>query len=243
MRDLLDTTVSALVDEMQEQPTLSNAGTAKAGDRQPPPAEVAMYCFKRCGATGYQVAFGGKTQLVPRKAGQLIGLDYIRVLLQRESEHHKNPHRVPDKMSPAKVARVAAGAPPDQTESEEPEALLDNMTWKQAQKRLDELNRIIKYPGVDTANKVEAQDELDRLERQLASDTRPGANGKPQSKTFATKRSRTHGAIRNAINRSIGTIQEIAPKLADHLRDHIDHTSGGHRYTPASPSRIDWDLG
>jgi len=146
-------------------------------------------------------------------------------------------------MSPAGVARTAAGAHQDETESERAEALMDDRARKEAQKRRKELDGIIKDSGTDPVGKVEAQDELGRLEQQLASDTRPGANGKPKSKTFATERSRTHGAIRNAITRAIDAIREVDGALADHLHDRIDHTNSNHRYTPASPSRIDWDLG
>jgi hypothetical protein len=98
------------------------------------------------------------------------------------------------------------------------------------------------FHGRETKLGPEHPDTIESLQ-QLASDTRPGADGRPRPKTFSSQKTRTHGAVRMAISRAIGAIGAVDSSLADHFTDHIDHRNGGHRYTPASPSRIDWDLG
>ena len=240
MRDELDSAVRFLcVHAASESP---KAGSSEAPAGSTAPAEDPKYCFKRCGETGYEVAFASKERrTIPRVAGKLPGLDYIHVLLRREAEHHRSPNRVPDKMASAEVMQVVAGDSQDHAESGKPDAQIDSQAWRQTRERREELNRIVEDEAADPAEKFDAQDELDRLQSCLAASTRPDAKGKPKAKTFSDSSTRMADAIRKAINRAIEAIAPQDGDLAKHFKDHIDHTGGGHKYAP--DSHLTWDLG
>jgi hypothetical protein len=230
--------------EEPKQPQAESGTLTTSHPGQPNGMPVdAKYCFKRRGDTGYEVAFGStERKLIPRLARKLPGLDYVHVLLRHEAGHHRTPNSVPDNMTSAEVVRTAAGVPPDHTESEKAQKVIDDRAWEEMQKRRDELNGIIENPGADPAEQLEAQEELHQLEKHLATDTYPGPDGRPKSKAFSDEKMRTHCAIRSAIDRAIEKIRTVDSDLADHLKDRIDHKNGGHKYKSDPRSRIDWDL-
>lgn len=204
--------------------------------------EKSKYVFRRSGSTGYVVAFNSDEQItIARLENKLPGLDYIHVLLRREAERYASPNRIPAMMSPDEVKEQATGAPKNHTPSGKPEKVMDKVAWQQAQERRKELTEAISDPTMDPVKQVESQEELDNLNSILSSSTRPGANGRPQSKTFADDTKKQRDAIRNAVNRAKDKIEKHDKDLAEHLRIFIKHGQDGHQYAPHP--RIAWDLG
>jgi hypothetical protein len=235
----------------------------ESGQEQPKPdavesaLQIGDNAFRRYGERGYLVRFqGGKPEIIARRKGDLPGLDQTWVLLQREAEYRRNPSRIhaamtdtevqeaeshnylakdDDEHSAAAQKRLSESA---MTQLATPERRLDDAAMHRIEGERQRLQATLDDETADPGDLAEAHEQLERLNEAVRRDTKPGPQGRPQSKKIGTIKA---DSIRTNIDRAIEAIGGQEPALARHLKAFIKHTTAGHIYAP--DVHINWDLG